>query len=217
MTPARARLTRDRIQQAALAVADTDGLEAVTMRRLADDLGVAAMALYRHVENKDDLIDGMVDLVFAEIGQPVTDVGWKESMRRRAIAVRTSLRRHRWAVNLMESRVNPGPENLGHHDAVIACLRAAGFSVEETAHAYSLLDSYIYGFAATQLNLPFDTGAQAADLAAQMLPPALAEAYPHLAEMIRELVVKPGYDYAHEFEYGLDVILDGLETVRSAE
>ena len=187
------------------------GLEALSMRTLAEMLEVAPMALYRHVANKDDLIDAMVDVVFSEIGVPSGGGDWKTAMRQRAIAVRDALARHRWAIGLMESRRSPGPANLRHHDAVIGRLRAAGFSIEMAAHAYSLLDSYIYGFALTKMNLPFETGAEVADVAESMLQPFPANEYPNLVEFITEHAMKPGYDYGDEFEYGLDVILDGLE------
>jgi AcrR family transcriptional regulator len=183
------------------------------MRTLAEMLEVAPMALYRHVASKDDLIDAMVDVVFSEIGVPSGGGDWQTAMRQRTIAVRDGLSRHRWAIGLMESRRTPGPANLRHHDAVIGRLRAAGFSVEMAAHAYSLLDSYVYGFALTKMNLPFEP-ADVGDVAESMLQPFPVNAYPNLAEFITEHVMKPGYDYGDEFEYGLDVILDGLERVR---
>jgi AcrR family transcriptional regulator len=210
----RRRLTRERVLQAAMAHADARGLEALTMRTLAEQLEVAPMALYRHVANKDDLIDAMVDVVFGEIGVPSGGGDWKASMRRRAIAVRDALARHRWAVGLMESRRTPGPANLRHHDAVIGRLRAAGFDVELAAHAYSLLDSYIYGFALTKLNLPFEGADDVGEVAQTMLEPFPANEYPNLVEFLAEHVMQPGYDYGDEFEYGLDVILDGLERMR---
>ena len=210
VTP-RARLSRQRVLDAAVSHADAGGLEALSMRTLAEMLDVAPMALYRHVANKDDLIDGMVDVVFSEIGVPSGGGDWQTAMRQRAIAVRDALSRHRWAIGLMESRRSPGPANLRHHDAVIGRLRAAGFSIEMAAHAYSLLDGYIYGFALTKLNLPFASGAEVVDVAQSMLQPFPVNEYPNLVEFITEHAMKPGYDYGDEFEYGLDVILDGLE------
>jgi AcrR family transcriptional regulator len=207
----RRRLTRDLVLQTAIDQADRNGLEALTMRTLADALGVAPMALYRHVANKDDLIDAMVDVVFGEIGVPVAGGDWKASMRRRAVAIRDALTRHRWAVGLMESRRTPGPANLRHHDAVIGRLRSAGFDVEMAAHAYSLLDSYIYGFALTKINLPFETAEDIGEVATTMLEPFPVNEYPNLVEFLSEHVMRPGYDYGDEFEYGLDLILDGLE------
>jgi AcrR family transcriptional regulator len=207
----RTRLSRDRVLAAAMAHADEGGLEALSMRKLAEDLGVAPMALYRHVANRDDLIDGMVDVVFGEIDLPVAGTDWKTAMRQRAISLRDVLARHRWAIGLMESRTNPGPANLGHHDAVLGNLRAGGFSVVMAAHAYSLLDSYVYGFALTKMNLPFEADQDVGEVAESMLEPFPANAYPYLLEILTEHVMKPGYDYGDEFEYGLDVILDGLE------
>jgi AcrR family transcriptional regulator len=212
----RRRLNRELVLQAAIAHADASGLEALSMRTLAEILEVAPMALYRHVANKDDLIDAMVDVVFGEIGVPAGGGDWKTSMRRRAVAIRDALSRHRWAVGLMESRRTPGPANLRHHDAVIGRLRAAGFDVEMAAHAYSLLDSYIYGFALTKINLPFETAEDVGEVAQMMLEPFPANEYPNLLEFLNEHVLRPGYDYGDEFDYGLELILDGLEQMRNA-
>jgi AcrR family transcriptional regulator len=210
-TKSRVRLTRDRVLQSAVAHADADGLDALTMRTLAEMLGVAPMALYRHVASKDDLIDAMVDLVFMEIGVPAGGGDWRTSMRRRAIAVREALARHPWAVGLMESRRTPGPANLRHHDAVLGRLRAAGFDVQQTAHAYSLLDSYIYGFALTKANLPFDSPERVGDVAGAMLAPFPVNEYPNLVEFLEAHVLQPVYDYEDEFEFGLDVLLGALD------
>jgi AcrR family transcriptional regulator len=210
----RGRLTRAKVLETAIRRADEGGLEALTMRSLADELEVAPMAPYRHVADKDDLVDAMVDVVFSEIGLPASGDDWRTAMRQRAVAVRDALLRHRWAIGLMESRRHPGPANLRHHDAVIGRLRAAGFSIEMAAHTYSLLDSYIYGFALTKLNLPFNGSAEAGEMAEAMLQPFPVNEYPNLAEILTEHVMKPGYDYGDEFEYGLDVILDGLERIR---
>ena len=205
------RLSRERVLRAAIAHADAGGLEALSMRKLAEELAVAPMALYRHVANRDDLIDGMVDVVFSEVGLPPSGIGWKTAMRRRAISLRDVLARHRWAIGLMESRRNPGPANLRHHDAVIGSLRASGFDMALVAHAYSVLDSYIYGFALTKMNLPFESGDDVAEIAETMLEPFPVNEYPNLVEFLAEHVMKPGYDYGDEFEYGLELILDGLE------
>src|ERR1700733_4364603 len=139
------------------------------MRKLGEAVGVEAMSLYNHVANKDDLLDGMIDLVFGEIDLPPDDGSWKIAMRQRANSVRTALTRHRWAIGLMESRSSPGPATLRHHDAVLGCLRDAGFPVALAAHAYAVLDSYIYGFALQEASLPFDTGDETAELAQAML------------------------------------------------
>jgi AcrR family transcriptional regulator len=207
-------LWRERVLRAAMAHADEGGLETFTMRKLAQVLGVAPMSLYRHVANKDDLVDGIVDLVFTEIEDPPPGADWKTAMRRRAISVREVLSRHPWAIGLMESRRRPGRATLRHHDAVIGTLRQAGFSIELAAHAYSLIDSYIYGFVLQQTNLPFQTSDEADEVAHEILERFPADEYPHLAELTFDHVMKPGYDYGDEFEFGLDLILDGLERIR---
>jgi AcrR family transcriptional regulator len=206
----RNRLTRERVLRAAIAHADAVGLEALSMRTLAEVLGVAPMALYRHVASRDDLIDGMVDIIFSEVDPPSSGQDWRTAMRQRAISLRDVLSRHRWAIGLMESRANPGPANLRHHDAVIGSLRAAGFDMATVAHAYSLLDGYIYGFALTKMNLPFESGDDVAEMAQTMLEPFPVDEYPNLMAFITGHAMKPGYDFGDEFEYGLDVILDGL-------
>ena len=211
----RTRLSRTRVLEAAIANADQGGFEALSMRRLADQLGVAPMALYRHVANKDDLIDGMVDVVFGEIDLPAAGADWRTAMRRRAVSLRDALARHRWAIGLMESRRNPGPANLRHHDAMIGSLRSGGFDMAMAAHAYSLLDAYIYGFALTKMNLPFETEEDVADVAQAMLRPFAPDEYPNLVAFITEHAMQPGYDFGDEFEYGLDIVLDGLERVRN--
>ena len=212
----RTALSRERVLRAAIAHADAGGTETLTMRKLAQGLGVAPMALYRHVANKDDMMDGIVDLIFSEIDLPSSEADWKTAMRQRAISAREVLSVHPWAIGLMESRTNPGLENLRHHDAVIGSLRQAGFSIEMAAHAYSLLDSYIYGFALQHKNLPFDTSEELAAVAQNILQQFPTDEFPYLAELMFEHVMKPGYDYGNEFEFGLDLILDGLTRVRGA-
>ena len=210
-------LSRKRVLRAAISHADKYGLEELSMRKLADVLGVAPMALYRHIANKSDLIDAMIDVVFSEIEVPARDAAWRTAMRDRAISVRNALARHRWAIGLMESRLHPGPANLRHHDAVLGNLRASGFSLETAAHAYSVLDSYIYGFALTKMNLPFENGrGDIPDIAESMLEPFPVNTYPNLVEFITDHAMKPGYQYGDEFEYGLDLILDGLEDAQGS-
>jgi AcrR family transcriptional regulator len=213
--PHRAPLNRDRVLRAAVSLADADGLPSLTMRRLGEALGVEAMSLYNHISGKSDLLDGMIDIVFGEIDLPSGDGDWKAAMRRRAISARQVLLRHRWAISLMESRTSPGPATLQHHDAVLGCLRRGGFSVELTAHAYSLLDSYIYGFAVQEAGLPFDTGAEAAQVAQDIAEQFASGQYPYLTEMAMTHVIQPGYSYGDEFETGLDLILDGLQAAAS--
>ena len=204
-------LSRERVLRAAVAVADAQGIESLTMRRLGQELSVEAMSLYKHVANKSDLLDGMTDAVFGEIELPEIGSEWRTAMRERAISARAALNRHPWAIALVSSRTAPGPATLHHHDTVIGTLRAAGFSIELTAHAFSAIDSYVYGFALQEATLPFDTAEEAADVGRQMFDRMTAELYPHLTEFSVAHVLRPGYDYGAEFEYGLDLVLDGLD------
>jgi AcrR family transcriptional regulator len=210
----RTPLSRERVLLVAIDLADKGGVEALSMRKLGQELGVEAMSLYNHVANKDDILDGMVDLVFGEIGLPPRGADWKTAMRQRAISAREVLARHPWSIGLMGSRSRPGPATLRHHDAVIECLLEIGFSIGMAAHAYSVLDSYIYGFALQQASLPFKTSEEVVEVAKSILLRFPADAYPHLSEMTVQHILRPGYDYADEFEFGLDLILDGLERVR---
>jgi len=201
--------------RAAMVLADKRGLEALTMRNLGQELGVEAMSLYNHVANKDDIIDGIVDLVFSEITLPSPRSHWKAAMRGRAISAHEALLRHSWAPSLMQSRTRPGPATLRHHDSVLGSLRNAGFTLVMAAHAVSVIDGYVYGFALQQINLPLQSREQVAEVGQNILL-QLAGEYPHLAEMITDHAMKPGYDYAEEFEFGLDLILDGLERLRNS-
>ena len=210
-TEPRAPLSRERVLRAAVAFADENGIGSLSMRKLGEALGVEAMSLYNHVANKDDLLDGMIDLVFREIGLPSGDTDWKTAMRQRAVSARQALSHHRWAIGLMESRTSPGPATLRHHDAVVGSMRQAGFSVEMAAHAFSVLDSYIYGFALQEASLPFETAEETVEVAQMIMAQFPRDEYPYLAELTIEHVLQPGYDYGNEFEFGLDLILDGLE------
>jgi AcrR family transcriptional regulator len=217
-TKPRASLSKERVLQTAVALADRDGIESLSMRKLADELGAAAMSLYYYVPDKDRLIDEMVDIVFSEIEPPSLELDWKEAMRRRAVSTREALNRHRWAVGHMEGRSNHGPANLRLHDGVLGCLRAAGFSIEMTVHAYSVQDAYIYGFLLQETDMSSETPDDfAAEAQRQMdaYEDVLA-AYPHLVEVVGGYVAKEGYDYAKEFIFGLDLILDGLDRLRAA-
>ncbi len=206
----RTPLNRERVLRGAIAVADAGGLVALTMRSLAKELGVKPMTLYHHVANKDEILDAITDAVFSEIELPPVDADWRSAMRERAISARSALGRHPWATPLMQSRTNPGPATLRHHDTVIGSLRRAGFSVGMAAHAFSLLDAYVYGFALQEASLPFDseTAPEVADAIMAQFP---SDAYPYLAELTIEHVLQPGYDYGDEFAWGLDLILEGLE------
>jgi AcrR family transcriptional regulator len=209
--PVREPLTRERVLHAALAMADEGGVEALSMRRLAKAVGVEAMSLYNHVANKEDLIDGLVDIVWAEIDAPSPGEDWKLALRKRADSTRAALLRHPWAVGLMEARSHPGPANRAVHEAVLACLRRAGFSVAATARAYSLQDSFIYGFALQERALPAELGAE---VAARMIAFAPTDELPYTAEMLTEHIATAGYDFDAEFAFGLDLILDALERLR---
>jgi AcrR family transcriptional regulator len=201
------------VQRAALYLADTSGIESLTMRKLGQELGVEAMSLYNHVANKDDILDGIVDLVFSEIALPSDRADWKPAMRKRAMSAHEALLRHPWATSLMQSRTKPGAATLRHHDSVLGSLRGAGFTLVMAAHAISVIDGYVYGFALQQINIPLQSTEQVAEVGQGILR-QLAGEYPHLAEMITEHAMKPGYNYAEEFEFGLDLILDGLEGLR---
>lgn len=212
----RTPLTRDRVLRAAVKVADKGGLSSLSMRKLGQALGVEAMSLYKHVANKDAILDGVVDAVFGEVGLPSSDADWRTAMRERAISARQVLLRHPWAIGLLDSRRNAGTATIRHHDAVIGSLRRGGFSIEMAAHAFSLLDSYIYGFVLQETSLPFRTADEVVEVAADMLPRAPAADYPHFTEMVTEFALRPGYSYGMEFEFGLDLILDGLERATSS-
>jgi AcrR family transcriptional regulator len=209
--PDRVPLSRDRVLQAALEVADGGGLGSLTIRSLAEAVGVKPMSVYHHVANKEAILDGIVDLVFAEIEVPPGDGDWRAEMHVRAASARRALRRHPWAIGLMESRTTPGPATLRHHDAVLGSLRAGGLSVELAGHAYAVLDSYIYGFAVQEAGLPFEGPEQVADLAESMMAGFDAGQYPHLTEYATKIAMQPGFDFGNEFDFGLGLVLDGLE------
>ena len=209
-------LSRTRVLQAAVALADQAGLEAFSMRGLAQELGVVPMALYKHVANKDELLDGMVDIVFTEIELPSADLDWRSAMRLRALSTREALKRHGWAIGVMESR-HPGPANLRHHDVVMGCLRRAGFPFAMAVHAYSVQDAYIYGFALQERDLAFETPESAGEAARRRAATVgKPEDYPYLLEVAAKLP-DSGYDTAVEFAWGLDLILEGLEQLRQLE
>jgi AcrR family transcriptional regulator len=209
-------LTRERVLRAALKLADEGGLEALSMRNVAKQLGVEAMSLYNHVASKEDLVDGLIDIVFGEIEFPAPgEADWKVAMRTRAIAIREALNRHRWAVGLMEGRMNPGPANIRYHDRVMGCLREGGFAFRDAVHAYSVQDAYIYGFALQEKHLGFETPEESAEkIETQRQQVPQMDQFPYLVEVAVELQAA-GYDYETEFLFGLDLILDGLERFRA--
>ncbi|MGC3955994.1 MAG: TetR/AcrR family transcriptional regulator [Propionicimonas sp.] len=203
-------LNTPRIVEAAVVVADRGGFGAISMRNVGRQLGVEAMSLYHHVANKDALLDALVDWVFGQIELPTATDSWQAGMRRRAGSARRVLVDHPWALTLIDSRSNPGPALLRHHDAVIGCLRNAGFSPKLAAEAFSVIDAYVYGFALTERNLPFDpsTTTEAVDFAAEVAP--LLDEFPHLAELVQQLTGSGDYSFSRQFETGLEIILAEL-------
>ena len=207
--------------KAAVELADRGGIESLTMRQLGEHLGAGVMSVYYHVANKDALLDGMVDVVFAEIELPRQGVDWKRALRRRAVSTRGVLKRHPWALGRMEATRSPGPNDLRLHDAVLGCLRRAGFSVAAAVQAYSVQDAYIYGFALQERTVGFGTRNEFARSARKRVREVeatlddAARIYPHLAEVVGGYVAKRGYDADEAFVVGLDVVLNGLESLRS--
>lgn len=214
--PARRRtLDRDQVVRAAVDLVDEHGLAALTMRALGEQLGVQAMSLYNHVTNKDDLLDAMVDLVYGEVDLP-GGPDWRAAIRRRCRSMRDVLVGHPWAIGLMDTRTAPGPNNLRHHDEVLGALRNGGFSVRGAVYAYGVVDAFVYGFALQQSALPFDDAdelAAVSDVVVDQLPP---EDYPHLRESAIELPAT-GFVFGDQFDDALDLVLDGLERVRTSD
>lgn len=210
---ARTPLTRDRIVAAAAQVADDGGLGAVSMRNVGKQLGVEAMSLYHHVANKEALVDELVEWVYHKLYYPQPDQPWREQMRRRAEVAREVLLTHPWFLGLIESRRRPGPAVLGYHESVLACLRTNGFTVAAAAHAFSVLDAYVFGFVLTELSLPIQEPHDVGEMADEMaLDPA---AFPYLVEMMTQYVMAQDYTYAGaEFAHGLDLILDAVQRQR---
>jgi AcrR family transcriptional regulator len=209
-TRKRAPLNRDRVLRAALEMADEGGTGALTMQQIGRRLGVEAMSLYRHVRNKDDILDGIVDIVFAEIELPADRSSWRTVLRARSISARAALRRHPWAITLMESRMAPGPANLRSHDDTLAVLLEAGCSATMATHAYNLVDSYVLGFALQEVHMPFSNAEELASMGELLLAQVPADHYPNMARVGSELLAS-GFDYGNEFEFGLDLILEGIE------
>ncbi len=211
----RPTLTRERVLSGAIELADEIGIEAFTIRKLAASLGVKPMTIYHHVASKDEILDGMVERVFSEIELPPPDLDWRVSIRARCICARQVLNRHPWAPPLMESRTSPGPATLRHHDAVLGCLRGGGLSLELTAHAYAIIDSYVYGFALEEAHLPGGGGPEIVEVAETMSADHFGQ-YPNLNEFTSEHVLRPGYHFGNSFEFGLDLIIEGLDQASKA-
>jgi AcrR family transcriptional regulator len=206
----KAPVNRERALERALAVADTEGIEAVTMRRLARELGVEAASLYHHVRGKGEILDGLVDLVAAEIQVPAPSGDWRDAIRRRAQNTRAVLLQHPWAVSLMASRTTPGPATLGLLEAGIAALRQGGFSVMLAAHAISAVDSYVHGFVLQEVNLPFRDESELAAMTGAIMEQFPASDYPYLFQLTIEHVLQPGYAYGNEFASGFEIVLNGV-------
>ncbi len=209
----RARLTRERILDAAIALADREGVDPLSMRRLADELGVVPMALYKHIANKEELLDGMVDVVIREIEPPAGDGEWKPAIRRRILSARSALLRHWWASRVIETRTNRTPAALDYMDSMIATFRAGGFSVDLTHHVMHAIGSRMWGFTQELYSDLQPPGREVVNA----VPEALARRFPHIVEIARVVVhddgtvVGQGCDDQFEFEFALDLLLDGFE------
>jgi AcrR family transcriptional regulator len=216
-TPTRVPLTAERVLDAAMRLADRSGMESFTIRRLADELRVKPMTIYHHLPNKDAIIDAMVDRVFAEIDLPPADEHWKAAIRHKCLSARRVLLCHPWAPPLMESRTSPGPATLLHHEAVLGCLLGGGLSYELVAHAGAVLDSYVYGFTLHETNLPFGGSEQIGELAETIIGAMPVDEYPNMVAFTVNHVLKPGYSFSASFDFGLDVLLDGLEAAAARQ
>ncbi|MBW9210175.1 TetR/AcrR family transcriptional regulator [Mumia sp. zg.B21] len=203
-------MNRERALSAALAVADSEGIEAVTMRRLARELGIEAASLYHHVHGKEEILDGLVEAISSKIELPQPTADWRRSIRQRAHQTRATLREHPWAVSMMASRTSPGPATLRVLETGIRCFREGGFSVVLAAHAISTVDSYVHGFVLEEVNLPFHDESQLAAMTGAIMEEFPASEFPYLFELTREHVLQPGYDYGKEFDSGLEIVLDGI-------
>ncbi len=216
---AREPLTKERIQRAAVALADEGGVESLSMRRLAQELGVVPMALYKHVANKDEVLDGMVDVVVGEIDPPLEDADWKTVMRERILSARRALLRHPWASRVIESRTDPTPMVIGYMDSMIGILRDGGFSIDLTHHAMHAMGSRALGFSQELFDDSPEDPPQIQAIAMQQM----AEQFPNISEMVEAIshdegsVVGLGCDDQFEFEFALDLMLDGLERLRERD
>jgi AcrR family transcriptional regulator len=213
-TQSRSKLDKERIVETAVGLADRIGLESFTIRKLAEAMDTAPMTLYHHIVSKEKLLDAMVDMVFGEITDPPVDQPWASAIRTRCQSARKVLNRHWWAAPLMESRTAPGRSNLKHHNAVIGCFRQAGFSVAFAARAYAVLDSFVYGFAFEEAILP-GPAQELVEATAEIVEDLDLDEYPYMAEMAREYILKPGYNFGDSFDFGLDLLLEGLENFRT--
>ena len=210
-------VTRERAVRTAVAIADAGGIDALSMRKLARELAIEPMSLYYHDKGKEDLLDGMDGAVVSEITLPPEHAEWKTAVRERADSARSVLRQHPWAISLFDSRTTSA--TLAYHNAVAGCLRHAGFSVAMAAHAMSLLDSYVHGFALQEASLPLNPSGDISEATENILeqPDMMSNAFPHLAEMAAKLILQPGYAYGNEFEFGIQLIIDGVDRALTAQ
>ena len=208
----RARLTRERVLRAAVALADEGGIESVSMRKLGQELGVEAMSLYNHVANKGDLLDGMVDFVAGEFDVASKGGNWKSSIRQSAISAHEVLLRHPWACSLAMSRPKVGPAKLRHVDSMVGSLREAGFSIQMAHNAMHAIENHISGFTLQELSFPSNVEEMGPEVVAILLRREMVSEYPHISEV----VLGATHDDQIEFEFVLDLLLDGLETARDS-
>lgn len=215
MSPQDPPLTRDRVLEGAVELADLSGVETLTIRRLADHLGRRPMSLYHHLPNKEAILEGMIDRVFGELVVPELGGGWRSALEERCRSLRKVLRRHPWAVPLMDACRAPGPATLKHHDATLGVLFDAGFTNELAAHAVAILDAFVYGFVLQEASLPFSGPAELAELAESILGSVPASERPNLHAFTREHVLQPEYSFGDSFEVGMGLLLDGLQAKRA--
>jgi AcrR family transcriptional regulator len=216
--PTRTPLSKERVLRAAVELADREGIDALSMRRLAKELGVEAMSLYNHVANKDEILVGIVELVASEVEDPSTEGGldWKTAIRRSAISTHDAFIRHRWSCPLMMKTAAMIPSRMRWMEALLRTLREAGFSPNLTHHAYHALDSHITGFTLWQVSFPFQNREELIDLAAEFMKAIPVDEYPYVIEHAQEHLDEPDPNEPNEFDFGLDLILDGLERMRDA-
>jgi AcrR family transcriptional regulator len=217
MTKTRKPLSRDRIIKAAMEVADERGLDGLTMRSLADELHVTPMSIYRYIDDKEALLVEMVDVVFEEMGAPAVGNEWHQEMWKHAHSARQILLRHSWALGIADAQTNPGPATRARHDAVIGTLRSAGFSIPMTAHAFAAFDAYVYGFVLQEVTLPFAEDQHDHATVQEVALDAAYDGLPHLRELTFEHFVLEGYEFGDEFDFGLNLVLNGLASQLALE
>ena len=208
-------LTKNMVLLAAIELADAEGIESLSMRKLGEKLHIKAMSLYNHVKNKGEVLDGIIDIVVGKMQIPAEEMDWKSSMRERAFSAHDILLLHPWAARVIMSRSNPGPAMLRYIDTLLGCFRKAGFSIEVSDHAWNTLDSYIYGYTLQELNYAFDM-TKIKEVSTSYLPYLPTDEYPYMSELTKHIATtnyKKNYEGVHDFAFGLDLFLNGLEKV----